>query len=239
MKQIYLIARRDLVSMFTSLRGYVVMSLVMLLFGVFFYFHLKGSNEASMRDMFMVMNFLFLFIVPLFTMGALSEERRAGTLFLLLTCPVSRGQIVAGKFIACATFYTLAVSLTLEFVLLLTLAGSPDPGPIATGYMGLLLSGYLAISVGLYTSSLTPSPLVAALSCYAFLFLAWILSAIPQFLTGELATWVDRTGIVAHLASFETGLISFRDTSYFVLGILCWMSFTIIGFSQERENPSL
>lgn len=238
MTNVLTIARRDLGAMFSSLRGYVVLSMLMLLFGVFFYFHLRSSEEATLREMFSAMNFLFLFVLPLLTMGSFSEEKRDGTMDLLLTCPVSRTEIVLGKFVACATFYTIAVLITLQFVLLIQLGGTPDPGPIFTGYVGLLLAGYLGIAVGIYTSSLTRSPLVAALMSYALLLSAWILSAVPPYLPDDIGIWVKRLGVVDHLTAFDRGLISIRDLSYFLLAIPCWLTFTVIGSHLERESPA-
>lgn len=238
MRHVITIARRDLSAMFSSLRGYVVLSMLLLLFGVFFYFHLRSSDEATLREMFSAMNFLFLFVLPLLTMGSLSEEKRDGTMDLLLTCPVSRTEVVLGKFVACSTFYTIAVLITLEFVALIHLGGTPDPGPILTGYVGLLLAGYLGIAVGIYTSSLTRSPLVAALMSYALLLSAWILSAVPPYLADDVGLWVKRLGVVDHLASFDRGLLSMRDMLYFLMAIPCWLTFTVIGSHLERESPA-
>lgn len=237
MRAVFSIAWRDLQALFLSLKAYVVITLLLLLFGGFFYLLMADAKEASMRDMFRVMNFFFLFVIPVITMGSLADERRSGTLELLLTCPVSRLQVVAGKFIAGAGFYTVFVALTLQFYGLLVLCGSPDPGPVFTGYLGVLLSGYLFIAVGVYASSLTRSSLVAALISYALLFGGFIISSSPSYLSKELADVVNQFGFVDRLATFERGLIQASDVIYFLTGTLFWITVTTLGFDLEKDSP--
>jgi ABC-2 type transport system permease protein len=231
------IAVRDLQSLFLSLKAYVVMTLLLLMFGVFFFLDLADSKEASMRRMFGLMNFLFLFIIPIITMGSLADERRSGTLELLLTCPVSRLSVVAGKFLAAATFYTIFVALTLEFYFLMRLSGQPEPGPVFTGYLGLLLSGYLFIGVGIYASSLTRSPLVAALIAYAMLLAAFIVSSVPNHLPRIFTDVTAYLGFTDRLAAFERGIILSSDLMYFGLGTVFWLGVTTLGFALEKDNP--
>ena len=237
MKAVLSIAWRDLQALFLSLKAYVVITLLLGLYGFFFYFLLAESKEASMRDMFQVMNFFFLFVVPVITMGSLADERKAGTLELLLTCPVSRYQVVAGKFLAGAAFYTLFVALTLQFYALMSLCGTPDPGPVFTGYLGVLLSGYMFISVGVYASSLTRSSLVAALLSYALLLGAFVLSSSPSYLPPWLVDIVSRFGFVDRLTTFERGIVRSSDVAYFVVGTLFWITVTTLGFDLEKDSP--
>lgn len=231
------IAWRDLQALFLSLKAYVVITLLLLLFGVFFYLLMADAKEASMRDMFRIMNFFFLFVIPVITMGSIADERKSGTLELLLTCPVSRFQVVAGKFLAGAGFYTVFVALTLQFYALLSLCGAPDPGPVFTGYLGVLLSGYLFIAVGVYASSLTRSSLVAALISYALLLGGFMMSSSPSYLSKELADVVSHLGFVDRLTQFERGLIQTSDVIYFLTGTLFWISVTTLGFDLEKESP--
>lgn len=237
MKAVLSIAWRDLQALFLSLKAYVVITLLLLLFGGFFYLLLADAKEASMRDMFRVMNFFFLFVIPVITMGSLADERKSGTLELLLTCPVTRFQVVAGKFLAGAGFYTVFVALTLEFYVLLSLCGTPDPGPVLSGYVGVLLSGYTFIAVGVYASSLTRSSLVAALISYALLFGGFIVSSSPSSLSRELAEVVNQFGFVDRLAMFERGLIQASDVIYFLTGTLFWITVTTLGFDLEKDSP--
>ena len=237
MRAVLSIAWRDLQALFLSLKAYVVITLLLLLFGGFFYLLMADAKEASMRDMFKLMNFFFLFVIPVITMGCLADERKSGTLELLLTCPVSRFQVVAGKFLAAAGFYTVFVALTLQFYALLSLCGTPDPGPVFTGYVGVLLSGYLFIAIGVYASSLTRSSLVAALISYALLFGAFLISSSPTYLSRELAEVVTQFGFVDRLEQFERGLIQASDLIYFATGILFWITVTTLGFDLEKDSP--
>jgi ABC-2 type transport system permease protein len=231
------IAWRDLQALFLSLKAYVVITLLLMLFGVFFYLLIADQKEASMRDMFRTMNFFFLFVIPVITMGSLADERKSGTLELLLTCPVSRLQVVLGKFFAAAAFYTVFVVLTLQYVVLLKMCGSPDPGPVITGYVGLLLGGYLFIAVGIYASSLTRSSLVAALLSYALLLGAFITASATSYLSKEMLELVSVLGFVDRFISFERGLIQFSDVVYFLTATMFWISVTTLGFDLEKDSP--
>jgi ABC-2 type transport system permease protein len=237
MRAIWTIARRDLQSLFLSLKAYVVTTLLLLIFGLFFYLDLAESKEASMRDMFRLMNFMFLFVVPVITMGALADERRSGTLELLLTCPINRFQVIAGKFLAAASFYTFVVALTIQFYFLMCLSGRPDPGPVITGYLGVLLSGYMFIAVGIYASSLTKSPLVAALMSYVLLLTWFMASSVQTYFSKGVAELIASFGIVERLASFERGLIQTSDLGFFLVGTAFWILITTAGFTLEQENP--
>jgi ABC-2 type transport system permease protein len=183
------------------------------------------------------MNFLFLFVVPVITMGALADERRSGTLELLLTCPVSRFQVIVGKFMAAAGFYTFVVALTVQFYLLMCLSGRPDPGPVFTGYLGVLLSGYLFIAVGIYASSLTKSPLVAALMSYVLLLTWFMASSVQVYFSKGVGELIASFGIVERLASFERGLLQTSDLGFFLVGTAFWIMITTAGFTLEQENP--
>lgn len=237
MRAVLSIAWRDLQALFLSLKAYVVITLLLMLYGVFFYLLIADAKEATMRDMFRTMNFFFLFVIPIITMGSLADERKTGTLELLLTCPVNRFQVVLGKFCASAAFYTLFVLLTVQYYVLLRMCGSPDPGPVFTGYLGLLLGGYLFIAVGIYASSLTRSSLVAALLSYGLLLGAFIISSATSYLSKEMLHLVSVMGFVDRFVSFERGLIRFSDVFYFVTATLFWITVTTVGFSLEQDNP--
>ena len=237
MRAVMWIAWRDLQALFLSLKAYVVITLLLGLFGVFFYLLIADAKEASMRDMFHVMNFFFLFVIPVITMGSIADERKSGTLELLLTCPVSRLQVVAGKFLAGAGFYTVFVALTLQFYALLTLCGAPDPGPVFTGYIGMLLSGYMFIAIGIYASSLTRSSLVAALISYTLLLGGFMMSSSTNYFSGAFAEVASRLGFVDRLTQFERGLIQSSDVIYFLTGTMFWITVTTLGFDLEKESP--
>lgn len=230
------IVRRDVHGFAHALRTYVAVALLLTLYSAFFYADLTDRREASMRDMFRIMGFLSLFVVPIFTMGSIADERRAGTMEFLLTCPVRHHEVVIGKFLACAVLYTGVVALTLPFYAMLAFLGEPDTGPVLSGYLGLLLSGYLYVAVGVYTSSLTKSPLVAALLSYVILLLAWMVGSVPQYF-GALGPFVQAAGIGPHLSSFESGMLSSADLAYFLSGTLSIVGVTVWGFSASADRP--
>jgi ABC-2 type transport system permease protein len=223
------IAKRELSSYFASPVAYVFIVIFLLLTG-FFTFMAGGffeRGEASLMSFFLWHPWLYLFLVPAAGMRLWSEERRLGTLELLLTMPVTAAQAIVGKFLASWAFLALALALTFPIWLTVNYLGSPDNGVIAAGYVGsLLLAGaYLAITC--MTSALTRNQVIAfILSVVICLFL--VLAGWPP-VTGFLASlgatglkdFVAALSVMTHFEGFQRGVLDFRDVLYFA---------TVIGF---------
>jgi ABC-2 type transport system permease protein len=223
------IAKRELGSYFASPVAYVFIVIFLLLTG-FFTFMAGGffeRGEASLMSFFLWHPWLYLFLVPAAGMRLWSEERRLGTLELLLTMPVTAAQAIIGKFLASWAFLALALALTFPVWLTVNHLGSPDNGVIVAGYVGsLLLAGaYLAITC--MTSALTRNQVIAfILSVVICLFL--VLAGWPP-VTGFLASvgatglkdFVAALSVMTHFESFQRGVLDFRDVLYFA---------TVIGF---------
>ncbi|MEW5863908.1 MAG: ABC transporter permease [Pseudomonadota bacterium] len=230
MKTVWTIARRELASYFTSPLAYVFLVIFLLLAGFFTFtagaFFERG--EASLAAFFAWHPWLYLVLVPAVGMRLWSEERRAGTLELLLTMPVTAAQAILGKFIASWIFLALALALTFPVVVTVNVLGDPDNGAIVAGYLGsLLLAGaYLAITS--MTSAMTRSQVVAfILSVVLCLFL--ILAGFSP-VTDLLARWaspafvdaVAAFSVITHFDGFQKGVIDSRDLAFFV---------SVIGFA--------
>jgi ABC-2 type transport system permease protein len=223
------IAKRELGSYFASPVAYVFIVIFLLLTG-FFTFMAGGffeRGEASLMSFFLWHPWLYLFLVPAAGMRLWSEERRLGTLELLLTMPVTAAQAIIGKFLASWAFLALALALTFPVWLTVNHLGSPDNGVIVAGYVGsLLLAGaYLAITC--MTSALTRNQVIAfILSVVICLFL--VLAGWPP-VTGFLASvgatglkdFVAALSVMTHFEGFQRGVLDFRDVLYFA---------TVIGF---------
>ena len=140
MRNTFYIAWRETRAYFLTPTAYIVGAMFLVLTGIFFVFQVTSTRpEASVRSIIEWATFFMVFFAPLITMRLLAEEQKLGTLELLLTSPVSDWQIALGKYLASTIILYVTVSLTLYYVLLLYIFGSPDIGPVLTGYLGLLL----------------------------------------------------------------------------------------------------
>lgn len=224
------IAKRELASYFASPVAYVFLVIFLLLTG-FFSFAQGGffeRGEASLVSFFAWHPWLFLILVPAVGMHLWAEERRSGTLELLLTMPISTWQAIIGKFVASWLFLALALLLTFPAVITVNALGDPDNGVILTAYLGSLMLAGTYLAVACLTSAMTRSQVVAfILSVVILLFL--ILAGFGP-VTGLLVRWanpefvnaVAAFSVVTHYDGFQRGVIDLRDLLYF---------FSVIGFA--------
>ena len=229
-KSVRTIARRELASYFASPVAYVFLVIYLLLTGFFTFtvgaFFERG--EASLISFFVWHPWLYLVLVPAVGMRLWSEERRAGTLELLLTMPVTAWQAILGKFLASWAFLAIALVLTFPVVITVNLLGSPDNGIIVAGYLGsLLLAGaYLAISC--MTSAMTRNQVVAFILAVVICLFLILCGFNP--VTDLLARWaspayvdaVAAFSVITHFDGFQKGVIDTRDLFYFL---------SVIGFA--------
>ena len=204
MRNILAIARKELQAYFASPIAYVVIGFFALLFGYFFYTLLwyferqsmqvaMGSgqtmniNQMMIGPVFMNVSVIVLFVMPMITMRTYSEEKRSGTIELLLTSPLTDLQIILGKFFGALALYAVMLAVTFIHIGVLFFYGNPEWKPVATGYLGLLLMGGCFISAGLLISSLTKNQIVAGMVTFAVFLMLWVINWIGQSLgpTGQ------------------------------------------------------
>jgi ABC-2 type transport system permease protein len=163
------------------------------------------------------MVFLLLIFAPPLTMRLLAEEQRMGTLELLLTSPVRDWEVVLGKFLASLAVLLLTVVLTFAYGLMMKIYGNADVGPMAAGYLGLLLSGGALLSIGILTSSMTQNQVVAAVLGVVIILVLWIITGANQFVRDPVLTQVlNQLGFFEHTQNFWRGVIDTNDIVYFV-----------------------
>lgn len=226
------IARRELAAYFESPVAYVFLVIFLLLAG-FFTFTFGGffeRGEASLEAFFNWLPWLFLFLVPAAGMRLWSEERRLGTIELLLTMPVAAWQAIIGKFLASWLFLIVALALTFPMIVTVNWLGDPDNGVIASGYVGsaLLAGAYLAISC--MTSAFTRNQVIAFILAVVLCLLLVLVGFSP--LTDLLARWaspwvvegVAKFSVLTHYDGFEKGVLDSRDLLYF-LSIMAYALF--------------
>jgi len=227
------IARRELAAYFESPVAYVFLVIFLLLAG-FFTFAFGGffeRGEASLGAFFGWMPWLFLFLVPAVGMRLWSDERRLGTIELLLTLPVTTWQAILGKFLASWLFLVIALALTFPVVITVNVLGDPDNGVIACGYVGsvLLAGAYLALSC--MTSALARSQVVSFIIAVMLCLILILVGFNP--VTDLLARWASPSvvesvagfSVLTHFDGLQNGVIDTRDVLYF-LSVIAFALFT-------------
>jgi len=252
MRNILAIAHRETKAYFGSPIAYVVIGVYALLFGYFFYalliyfdrqsMQMAGMggpqsvniNEQLIRPVFLNSNVILLFMLPLITMRTYSEEKRSGTIELLLTSPLTDFQIIMGKFLGAMTLYGAVIGITLIHMALLFAFGQPEWKPIATAYLGMLLMGGCFISVGLLISSVTKNQIVAAVLTWGVFLLLWVINWIASFMGPTTAAVLNYLSITGHLEDFTAGVLDTRHLVYYVSFITFGLFLTARSVDTER-----
>jgi ABC-2 type transport system permease protein len=173
-------------------------------------------NEMVVTQFFSVMDFIWLLVIPMLTMRLIAEEKKSGTIELLMTSPISTVEILLGKFFACLTLYTMIVALTGIYCIILEMYGSPDWGPILSAYFGYLLLGGTFIGVGVLASSLTENQIVAVLLGFGMLLLLWLIDWSASFAGPTAAKILQYVSIIEHLKDFQRGVIDTKDVVFYL-----------------------
>jgi ABC-2 type transport system permease protein len=210
------VAERELKSFFVSTIAWIVMAAFLLMAGFLFAVILLNTNEASLRYLVSNLSVILLFVAPFLTMRLLAEENRMGTIELLLTNPVRDVEVVLGKFLGVMGFVLVMLLFTLYFPALLFVFGTPDPGPMAAGYLGVILQASAFVAIGLAVSSMTQNQIVAAFLSFAILLLLWLSDSMSNFLGKPLGDAMKFLSITNHFQDFSRGVIDSSHIIYFV-----------------------
>jgi ABC-2 type transport system permease protein len=215
MRQALTIAGRDLRATYLSAFGIGLTAAFAALAGVLLVFDLRG-NQARL-DLWFASLFVALgMLAALLSLRAFAEEERSGTLELLLTSPVPYWQVAVGKLLGVTGVLAAAVVATVGCPLLVASMGNPDPGPILTGYVGLLLVGVGLLSLGLAVSAATSNPLVAAAGTAAVLVALWLVGILAAGLGGRPHVVLEFLSPTSHVTGFMRGTVAVADVSYFL-----------------------
>jgi ABC-2 type transport system permease protein len=238
MKQIWIIAKRELKSFFDSLMAYVMIVLFLGFSGFFTW--IFGSdifmvNQASMQVFFGITYWTLFFFIPAITMGMLSDERKSGTLELLVTKPVSDWQIVWGKFLAAVLLIAITLALTMPYYITISFIGKMDHGAVWMGYLGLLLMSASYISIGLFASSITNNQIVAfLLALFIGIFFQLIFGLLANASTGWFAGLMSYLSLQTHYESMARGVIDSKDLIYFFSLIFLGLFGTNLALSKRN-----
>ena len=159
---------------------------------------------------------VMLLMLPMLTMKLLADEKKSGTMELLLTYPVRDSEVVLGKFFACLTVFTVMLLSTVTYPALLIYLGDPEILPMITGYIGLFLMGGAFISLGIFTSSITENQIIAASLSVGILFLFWMMSYSIMFVSPDIGQVISYLAINEHLESLAKGVVDTEDFIYYL-----------------------
>jgi ABC-2 type transport system permease protein len=231
---VWAVATRELRSYFLSPLAYVIIALFVALAGYLFALILANGRQASLSGLVQNVSVLYLFIVPAISMRLLAEEQRTGTVELLLTNPVQEWEIVTGKYLASILLVLVMLGLTLLFPLFLFMFGSPDAGPMITGYLGIFLQAAAFLAVGLWASSLTQNQIVAALISFAALLVLWLSDSLGQFLGGTVGQIVSYASVINHFQEFPQGVIESKDVIYYLTLVVAGIVLSTLSLQSRR-----
>jgi ABC-2 type transport system permease protein len=212
------IFRREFASYFNSPIAYIYLTVFIGLSSWLFLKAFFVLGEASMRNFFSLLPWIFLFFIPAVTMRSWAEEKKVGTMELLMTLPVGDAQAVLGKFLASFAFMVLSLALSFVLPIVVGALGNPDRGQIFTGYLGSMLIGAAYLAIGLFISSLTENQIVA--------FIVSVVAVFGLFVVGEdfvlfglpdrLVPILAYLSLGGHFDSIARGVLDSRDIIYYV-----------------------
>jgi ABC-2 type transport system permease protein len=244
------IAWREFRNLFLSPLAWVVLAVVQFILGYSFLVQMElivasqgelaalpdapGITELVAQPLYGVAAIVMLMVAPMLTMRSIAEERRNGTLVLLLTAPVALVEVVLGKFLGLLGLFTAMVLLTSLMPLSLALGTELDFGLVAAGALGLFLLLATFAAVGLFMSSLTDQPTVAAVATYGALLFLWIIDWAAQAEPGGVSGLFPYLSLIRHFEDLSRGLFSSADVAYFLIAITLFLLLTLWRLDAER-----
>lgn len=244
MRIIGILFRRELASYFATPLAYVFI-LIFLVLASAFTFYLGGFYERGQADLAPFFNFLpwlYLFLIPAISMRLWAEERRSGSIELLLTQPITLWQAVLGKFLAAWAFAGLALILTFPLWITVAYLGSPDHGAIVTGYLGALLMAGGFLAIGSCMSALTRNQVIAfilgVVACFVFLLAGFplVLDAFRAWAPQGLIEAVASLSFLTHFEALSKGVIDLRDVLYFGMTIAFFLVVTSVVLDARKAE---
>jgi ABC-2 type transport system permease protein len=246
------ICRKELSSYFRSPIAYGVMFFFALIAGYFFYAAVAQFVATSMRSMLMGQAMpmdvnewvvrgnlsnvavVGLFMIPMITMRLFAEEKRTGTIELLITSPLHDLEIILGKWLAAVILYATMLLISMASMLTLYLYGKPDWRPLMLGYLGLLLQGGAMLAVGSFISACTKNQIVAAVGGFGVLLLLWVMSWVSSLSDSVLTKVIAYLSITDHFDSFAKGVLDLKDVAFYLSMIVLGLFLTARAMESIR-----
>jgi gliding motility-associated transport system permease protein len=238
MKTIWLITKRELNSFFDSLIAFIMIILFLGFSGFFTW--ISGSDiflvgQASLRSFFSIAYWTLFFFIPALTMRLIAEEKKTGTIEMLLTKAVTDRQVIIGKYLATLILICIALAFTLPYVVSISRLGNLDLGGTLCGYLALILMSAAYTSIGLFTSSITNNQIVAFLSAlFIGLFFHIIFEVVAGGMTGFAGQVINSLSMTVHFESLSRGVVDSKDLVYFGSIIFLGIFFTEVSLSRRN-----
>ncbi len=210
------IFKKELRAYFVTPIAYIVIAIFLVLTGWFFFSTFFLYGQAELRSFFSLLPIIFSFIIPALTMRLFSEEFNIGSYEVLATLPVSRTDIIAGKFLAGAAFVAIMLVPTLSYSICIATMGDLDWGPVVGGYIGALLLGSAFVAIGLFASSLTKNQIIAFIIGLIICFFLTLIDKMLFFLPTGLLGFFQFIGADYHFQNAAKGILDSRDIIYFL-----------------------
>jgi ABC-2 type transport system permease protein len=244
MRNVGIIMRRELASYFATPLAYVFLLIFLVLANLFTFYlgQFFERGQADLNPFFTYHPWLFLFLIPAVSMRLWADERRTGSIELLMTLPVTLWQAVVGKFLAAWAFTVLALVLTFPMWITVNYLGSPDNGAILAAYIGSMLLAAGFLSIGSLASALTRNPVIAFIvgiaACFAFLVAGFplVLDAFRGWAPQVLVDAVASLGFLTHYEAISKGVIDIRDLIYFALLITWFLLATAVVLDVRKSE---
>jgi len=244
MNHLFIITKRELSSYFVTQLAYVFILIFLILSGVFTFYlgNLYERGQADLRPFFSFHPWLYLFLVPAISMRLWSEERKSGTIELLMTLPMSRSNIVLGKFLAAWLFTGLALMLTFPLWITVNYLGNPDNGTILASYIGSWFMAGGFIAVGSCMSALSKSQVIAfilsAVVCLLFIMAGFpmVLDVFEAWVPLRVLDGIASLSFLSHFQAISKGVLSLGDILYFVSVIVAFLLATVVVVELKQAN---
>lgn len=234
MRNVIVIFKKELKSYFASPIAYLLLAIFAVIFGFFFYsatrfFILQGMqmqmmgrgmpmdvNEYVIRPLLTNASVIGLFLIPMITMRLYAEEKRSGTIELLMTSPVRDLEIVLGKWFAALVLYASILAVSGINIAVLYAFGRPDLKPILVGFLGLILQGGCLLAIGIFISTLTKNQIIAGGATFAVCLMLWVLDWVSAYDQSAWAKVVSYLSVVTHFEPFSKGVIDTKDIIFYL-----------------------
>ncbi len=228
------IFRRELSAYFNSLMAYIVISVFLLITGWFFSSTFFLSDDSSLRNVFGIIPFIFIFFIPAITMRLLSEEKKSGTIELLVTMPISDLDIVLGKYFAGLGLLIATLFFTFPYALSIIILGEPDIGMLISGYLGLILMGASYVAIGIFASTISKNQVVSFIIAFLIIFSLWLIDKFLVFMPVYLVPFLQFLSIDYHYGNIGRGVIDSRDLLYYLSLIVVMLSLSKLTLESRK-----
>lgn len=239
MRNILTICSREFMSYLASPMAYIITAAFLIGSGVFFiYFSQAWLTETSMRGVFnnTIYVIIVLLLMALLTMRLFAEEKKLGTIELLMTAPIRDSELVIGKYLGSVVVMLVMFAFTVYYPLMLVFYGDPDIGPILSGYLGLVLLSASALAIGLFASSLTSNQIVAAVVSGLILLGLWFMGTLASVFPASLASVFSYFSPSNYHPYFVRGIIDTRGIVYYLSIIALFLFLTVRSVENNRWN---